>query len=588
MHQSENLVSGIITLVKKNPRDIFFLTVFISFESLMIASSVFSIVPLADYMVDQSLTKSNEITILVIELLGNINIGVSFYSLGGLFVVLTLVTGIIKVLTNRKILKIKFKVASILLDEILDEVFNAKLKYFLKNDPGIFLNAMNKELNLAMDAFGHFGMQLSRVIQSFVYIGIALYLNFLITLIVISSFLLVAIPISFINNLIYKYGKKTTEQSNKLSGVLSEMVQSIKIIISYHKQNEAYSSYSKRHKTHFDTLIKSAVLSNAVPVMFLPIGIFIIIFSIGLDLYFGGNLELSKLTAILYSLVSFTQVFSSMLESNTILSNFIPSFQQIEKIKSEARGLRELSGRKKLKSFKKNICFENVSFSYSKKQKTLNSINLSFSKSSINAIVGESGSGKSTIIDLILGLQEPTDGRISVDGNSLNDIELRSLRGLIGYIPQEPILFNTTIKENLLWSMPEAKDEEIYRALKLANAMEFVDNLPGKIDYKVGQRGSSLSGGQRQRIALARALIKKPQILLLDEATSSLDSHSENLIRESLLKISRKTTLIIVAHRLATIKGADMVYVIHKGSVSEKGSFEDLYRTENSFIKTYF
>jgi len=206
----------------------------------------------------------------------------------------------------------------------------------------------------------------------------------------------------------------------------------------------------------------------------------------------------------------------------------------------------------------------------------LNDINITIKKGKMTAIVGESGSGKSTLIDLLIGFYEPDKGVILADKKSLQEFDIYSFRQHIGYVPQDTVLFNDTVKNNLLWSNEKAKEMEIVEACKLANADEFIMNLSDGYDTVVGERGVKLSGGERQRIALARALLRIPELLILDEATSALDSRSELLIKSAIENIAHKTTLVVIAHRLSTIINADSIYVLQKGCMVEQGKYQEL------------
>ena len=224
----------------------------------------------------------------------------------------------------------------------------------------------------------------------------------------------------------------------------------------------------------------------------------------------------------------------------------------------------------------KNICY-----AYDSRKQVLNNINISI-KNSITAIVGKSGIGKSTIIDLILSLNDPSSGSILLDDDFITNYDLQTYRNKIGYVPQDPILFNDTIKNNLLWANEKATDEDILDSLKKSNALKFTSLLPNKINTLVGEKGSELSGGERQRLALARALIRKPQILILDEATSSVDKESENIIKETLKELSISTTIIIIAHKSNLIQSSDYIYLIKDKKVHEEGTFEDLISNKNN------
>jgi ATP-binding cassette subfamily B protein len=227
--------------------------------------------------------------------------------------------------------------------------------------------------------------------------------------------------------------------------------------------------------------------------------------------------------------------------------------------------------------------YKGVSFSYPGHNPVLNDINITIKKGAMTAIVGESGSGKSTLIDLLLGFYEPDKGVILADKKPLQEFDIYSFRHHIGYVPQDTILFNDTVKNNLLWSNEEATEKDIVEVCKLANTHEFIVNLSDGYDTVVGERGVRLSGGERQRIALARALLRKPELLILDEATSALDSRSESLIKSAIENIAHETTLVVIAHRLSTIISADSIYVLQDGCIIEQGRYQELILKDGKF-----
>ena len=233
----------------------------------------------------------------------------------------------------------------------------------------------------------------------------------------------------------------------------------------------------------------------------------------------------------------------------------------------------------------KVIRLENVSFSYGDDESYLmKDLNLQILVGKTIAIVGASGAGKSTVADLILGLIEPYEGKITVDNVPITKC-FTSWRSQIGYVSQETFLFNETIKFNLLLSQPQAQDEDVIVALKLAAAYEFVSKLPQGINTIIGDRGVKLSGGERQRLALARALIRKPVLLILDEATSNLDSDNEKKILKAIDNLHGEITILIIAHRLSTIKNADYIYLIDEGKILESGTWDKLINKEEGLFR---
>jgi len=239
------------------------------------------------------------------------------------------------------------------------------------------------------------------------------------------------------------------------------------------------------------------------------------------------------------------------------------------------------------------IAFENVSFSYphqdspGENELVLEEIGLEVSKGEIVALVGPSGGGKTTIANLIPRFYDPTKGRITVDGQDIREVTLKSLRGQMGIVTQETILFNDTVRNNIAYGDPEAPFERIVDCARIANAHEFITALPQGYDTIIGERGVKLSGGQKQRIAIARAILKDPEILIFDEATSSLDSESELLVQEALDRLMKGHTTLVIAHRLSTVRRADRIVVIDRGRIVEEGKHEDLMARSGLYRRLY-
>tara|TARA_B100001989_G_scaffold113295_1_gene79449 strand:- start:325 stop:1113 length:789 start_codon:yes stop_codon:yes gene_type:complete len=238
----------------------------------------------------------------------------------------------------------------------------------------------------------------------------------------------------------------------------------------------------------------------------------------------------------------------------------------------------------KINDLKEKLMFKNVSFSYSNKsENVLNDINFSINKGEIIALVGPSGAGKSTLVDLIPRFYDTLNGSILIDNQNIKEIEINSLRSLMGIVTQETLLFDDTVKANISYGSDNIPDSEVIDAAKAANAHEFILKLPDAYDTIIGERGVSLSGGQKQRIAIARAIVKNPPILILDEATSSLDSESESNVQEAIESLMNKRTVIVIAHRLSTVKNANKILVLDRGKIVQKGNHEDLINDEGIY-----
>lgn len=269
------------------------------------------------------------------------------------------------------------------------------------------------------------------------------------------------------------------------------------------------------------------------------------------------------------------------------LVHYQPAFMAVEKMRAEFAAAREELGADPAPlELQREICFKNVSFRYdaAMERAAVQSVNLTVPARRMTALVGASGAGKSTLADLLLGLLTPTEGRVLVDGEPLDGPRLAAWRNSIGYVPQEPFLFHDTVRANLLWAKPDATEDDMHTVLRAAAAEEFVTRLPQGLDTVVGDRGVRLSGGERQRLTLARALLRRPTLLLLDEATSALDSENQRFVQDAIAKLHGELTIVVIAHRLSTVREADQVVVLAAGGVAEAGTWDALMQREGGLL----
>lgn len=291
--------------------------------------------------------------------------------------------------------------------------------------------------------------------------------------------------------------------------------------------------------------------------------------------------------AYLYVFLRLFQEFNSFLTMVSSMFQNEASFQIYESRLNQALKQKEKDGLMKIEEFKKEIKFNNVSLKYDSQKNILNNINLTIPKKSFTALIGPTGVGKTTIVNLITGLLTPTSGDILIDGQNLIDINKKEWRKHIGYISQDPIILNETIAFNISYGSSNTSISEIKKAAQIANIHDFIISLSHNYNTILGERGSNLSGGQRQRIAIARAIIRNPEILILDEATSALDTKTETEVQIALERAMENKTVIAIAHRLSTIKMADNIIVLEKGKIIEQGNHEDLIN-KNGLYKKYY
>ncbi|MGW2199894.1 ABC transporter ATP-binding protein, partial [Streptosporangium sp. NPDC001682] len=276
-----------------------------------------------------------------------------------------------------------------------------------------------------------------------------------------------------------------------------------------------------------------------------------------------------------------TSAVTSLLSLTPVISKGLASVRSIGEV-LQAPDLEHNAGKEQVVSVGGEIEFRDVEFSYGEGT-AVTGFNLTVTPGETIALVGPSGAGKSTVLNLVIGFVRPTSGRILLDGRDMETLDLRTYRRFLSVVPQESILFEGSIRENITYGMADVPSDRVRQALQDANALEFIDRLPAGLDTVVGERGARLSGGQRQRLAIARALIRDPRVLILDEATSALDTRSEALIQEALTRLVAGRTVLVVAHRLSTIRGADRIVVMREGGIQEMGTHDELMRLRGAY-----
>ena len=277
--------------------------------------------------------------------------------------------------------------------------------------------------------------------------------------------------------------------------------------------------------------------------------------------------------------------FTSLINLLPILTKGLESVSSIGEVLS-CEDVEHNDGKEELEQLEGNYSFRSVKFAYTNSaQPVLTDFNLEVKAGETIALVGESGSGKTTVLNLLIGFILPNDGRLSIDGKDIRDINLKSYRRFISVVSQTPLLFTGTVRENIVYGMDHVTDEEVRKAVEAANLRSVVEKLPHGLDTMVDEHGANLSGGQRQRIAIARAIIRNPQVIILDEATSALDVVSEKEIQDALDRLVKGKTTFIVAHRLSTVRNADRIVVLERGRIRESGSYKELMALKGGFYE---
>lgn len=411
----------------------------------------------------------------------------------------------------------------------------------------------------------------------------------------LTLFVVIILPIGgFIIGRIGKSLRKTSKIGQaKLAGMLAvieETISGLRII----KAFNAINFTNKRFKGLNQSYTKLMIGLNIRRDLSSPLSEFMSSIVIVIVLWFGGKLVLDEHPSISAEVfITYIVIFSQIIPPiKTFATGFfniqkgIASAERIFEIIDAEEVITEKPDAKHIKSFEKEIEYRNVDFKYVK-DTVLKDINIKIPKGKIIALVGQSGGGKSTFVDLLPRFYDCVKGEILIDNIPLTDYRIKDVRGLMGMVSQESILFNDTIFNNIVFGMEGVTENDVIKAAKVANAHEFISKLEYGYYSNIGDRGSKLSGGQRQRLSIARAVLRNPPILILDEATSSLDTESERLVQDALAKVMSNRTSIVIAHRLSTIQFADEIVVIQNGEIAERGTHEKLLEQKGVYKKLY-
>ena len=382
-------------------------------------------------------------------------------------------------------------------------------------------------------------------------------------------------------------GKRLKQRSLLMQSKLSDSVSQIeetlgglRIIKAFIAEGKMQERFDRVNNEYRRIACRVAIRQSAAhPVSeFLGTVMIVIVLWFGGWLIFNGKTDIDANLFIYYLVILYTtlQPLKEISRAGYAIQRGMASLERIQKILDAENTIREKPQPKPISNLERDIQIRDVDFSYSLGLPVLTGINLTIHRGETIALVGQSGSGKSTLVDLIPRYHDVTSGSILIDGHDVRDLSIRQLRSLIGNVNQEAILFNATIRNNIAFGKPDATDEEIQAAARIANAHDFIMQTENGYDTLVGDRGGKLSGGQRQRISIARAILKNPPILILDEATSALDTESERLVQEALERLMSTRTTIAIAHRLSTIRNASCIYVLHEGRIVEQGTHEQL------------
>ena len=421
-------------------------------------------------------------------------------------------------------------------------------------------------------------------------LGVMYYQDWQLATISIIAFPLVGILTRRLGKRIKKASTESQEETGTLASILSENLDGTRIVKAYQQEDEEIEKLSKSVFRRMTKILKGANARGAAS----PFAEFLAGFGIAGALYYAGlrglqgELALNEFVSFLGAMMLAFQPLRRIAQINATLQEGFAAAIRVFGLLDQKSLINEAQNAPNLSICKSDITFEDVTLSYEGQiNSALKGINLRIPHGKTTALVGPSGSGKSSILNLIPRFYDPDKGNVKIDNQDIKELTISSVRSSLALVSQEPILFDMSIHENILYGKPEASKEEVIDAAKAAAAHEFISELPKQYETIVGEKGYSLSGGQKQRISIARAFLKNAPILLLDEATSSLDTESEHLVQNAISILMKDRTTLVIAHRLSTIINSDQIIVLDSGSVAEIGTHDELLKKNGVYKKLY-
>lgn len=486
---------------------------------------------------------------------------------------------------------IQFNLIKKLRAQLYAHLQSMSLSFFDKRQTGELSSIVINDVSNMRVAFGtSFHKLFVEPINIIVFITLLFIINVKLALLSIVIVPLTGVVVVIIGKSIRRRSKRTAEKIARIMGIMSENLNSIRIVKSFAMEAFETNRFEKEQEKHYVLDLRQAKLRLIASPITEMIGAFIAVILLwigGHDVLVSKDMSSEDFIRFILILFSVLQPIRSLSNVSINLQKGFASADRVFEVLDTLPSIVSKPNAIKIQDVKNQITFKNVGFNYEGTENILKDISFSMGRGTVTALVGASGAGKSTIADLIPRFYDTVNGKIEIDGADIRDLDVNSLRKVMGIVSQETILFNDTIGANIKYGLQSVNDQQLKEAAKNANALDFILEQPNGFETMIGEKGVRLSGGQRQRIAIARAILKNPSMLILDEATSSLDTESEYLVQKAIDNLMTDRTVLVIAHRLTTVENADTIVVMKDGQIVDVGPHVELLKKEGVYTRLY-